>query len=72
MGADFRAHELAHRWDQSATHPIAPPWRALAALRLLAGISLPRRHALPAHSMTAHSMTAHPMTAHSGASNGGF
>ncbi|MDO9400409.1 MAG: hypothetical protein Q7T46_02940 [Polaromonas sp.] len=47
---------------QSATHPMEPPWRALAALRLLAGRRLPRRHALPAH----------PMTAHSGAPNGGF
>ncbi|MDO8372532.1 MAG: hypothetical protein Q7T39_11445 [Polaromonas sp.] len=48
--------------SQNATHPIEPPWRALAALRLLAGRRLPRRLALPAH----------PMTAHSGASNCGF
>ncbi|WP_332777135.1 hypothetical protein [Polaromonas sp.] len=43
----------------NATHPIEPPWRVLAALLLLAGISLLPRRALPAH----------PMTAHSGASN---
>ncbi|MDP3799491.1 MAG: hypothetical protein Q8R06_20495 [Polaromonas sp.] len=47
---------------QSATHPIEPPWRVLAALLLLAGRRLPRRLALPVH----------PMAAHSGASNCGF
>ncbi|HYW58527.1 MAG TPA: hypothetical protein VE934_16365 [Polaromonas sp.] len=46
----------------SATHPIESPWRVLAALLLLAGMSPRRRPALPAH----------PMTTHSGASNSGF
>ncbi len=39
----------------SATCPIALPWRALAALLLFAGISPLHRRALPAHPMTAHS-----------------
>ncbi|HYW56760.1 MAG TPA: hypothetical protein VE934_07360 [Polaromonas sp.] len=46
---------MLDRAVKSATHPIAPPWSVLAALLLLAGISPPRRHALPAHPMTAHS-----------------
>jgi hypothetical protein len=48
-------NEAVHLLDESATHPIAPHWGALAALLLLAGMSLTRRHALPAHPMTAHS-----------------
>jgi hypothetical protein len=43
-------------------HPIALRWRTLAALLVLAGMSLLRPHALPAH----------PSTAHSGASKGSF
>ena len=62
MNSYFPGFEALHHLGDSATHPIAPPWRVLAALLLLAGISLPRRRALPAH----------PMTAHSGASNRGF
>jgi hypothetical protein len=40
---------------ESATRPIEPPWRTLAALLLLAGRCLLSRRALPAHAMTAHS-----------------
>lgn len=40
---------------ESATRPIEPPWRTLAALLLLAGRCLLPRRALPAHAMTAHS-----------------
>ncbi|MGH8849239.1 MAG: hypothetical protein ACREXQ_18615 [Polaromonas sp.] len=59
MNTDFGGLEKLHRWGESATHPIEPPWGTLAALLLLAGMSLLPRRALPAH----------PMTAHSGASN---
>ena len=59
MNTDLFDHEGAHRLGENATHPIEPPWSALAALLLLAGSSQQRRLALPAH----------PMTAHSGASN---
>jgi len=62
MSTHFFRHEHLHHSGDSATHPIGPPWGALAALLLLAGMSPPRRHALPAH----------PMTAHSGAFNCGF
>jgi len=55
-------HDAVHLLGDGATHPIEPPWGALGALLLLAGMSLPRRHAYPAH----------PMTAHSGVSNCGF
>ena len=47
---------------ESATHPIEPRCGTPAALLLLAGMSPPRRRALPAHRITAHS----------GASNCGF
>ena len=40
---------------ESATRPIEPSWRTLAALLLLAGRCLLPRRALPAHAMTAHS-----------------
>jgi hypothetical protein len=62
MNTHVLIHVYVHLLGRSATHPIEPPWRALAALLLLAGISPPRRLVLPAH----------PMTAHSGASNCGF
>ncbi|WP_332775503.1 hypothetical protein, partial [Polaromonas sp.] len=62
MNTYLFAHARVHFLGDSATHPIEPPWRALAALLLLAGISLLPRRALPAH----------PMAAHSGASNCGF
>ena len=62
MNARLFIHARVPLLGDSATHPIAPSWRALAALLLLAGISPPRRHALPAH----------PLTARSGASNYGF
>ena len=59
MNTGIFDHEATHQLGDSATHPIEPPWRARAALLLLAGTSPQRRRALPAH----------PMTAHSGASN---
>jgi hypothetical protein len=55
MDTDFSHFQWTHRLGKSATHPIEPPWRTLAALLLLAGTSLQRRLALPAHPMTAHS-----------------
>jgi len=62
MTTHLLTHARVFLSGDSATHPIEPPWRALAALLLLAGISPQRRLALPAH----------PMTAHLGASNYGF
>jgi MYXO-CTERM domain-containing protein len=62
MGVDFRAFDHLHLLGECATHPIRPPSGALAALLVLAGISLRRPRALPAH----------PMTTCSGASNCGF
>jgi hypothetical protein len=62
MSTHFSGYEGHHYLGESATHPIAPPWRGLGALLVLAGISLPRPLAYPAH----------PMTAHSGASNRRF
>jgi len=62
MNTDFLCFDNPHRLGEIATHPIRPPSGALAALLLLAGISLPRRRALPPH----------PMTARSGASNYSF
>ncbi|MDP2449673.1 MAG: hypothetical protein Q8M93_17665 [Polaromonas sp.] len=62
MNTYFFRPENRRHWGDSATHPIEPPWGALAALLLLAGISPQRCRALPAH----------PMTAHSGAFNCGF
>lgn len=59
MNAEKSDYDAIHLLGECTTHPIAPPWGALAALLLLAGRSLPRRRALPAH----------PMTAHSGGSN---
>jgi len=46
-GFDERRH-----LGEYATRPIRPPSGALAALLLLAGMSLLRRRALPAHPMT--------------------
>ncbi|HEX5739780.1 MAG TPA: hypothetical protein VFY22_14810 [Hydrogenophaga sp.] len=48
-------HEEAHQMGEGPTSPIEPPGSTLAALLLLAGISLLRRHALPAHALAAHS-----------------
>jgi hypothetical protein len=62
MNIDFQCSDNLHRLGESATHPIRPPSGALAALLVLAGMSLPRPRALPAH----------PMTACSGAFNYGF
>jgi len=62
MNSGFRTHDHLHHSGDSATHPIEPRWRTLAALLLLAGMSPQRRRALPAH----------PIAAHSGASNCGF
>ncbi|MGH8830756.1 MAG: hypothetical protein ACREXV_06660 [Polaromonas sp.] len=36
MNTDFGGLEKLHRWGESATHPIEPPWGTLAALLLLA------------------------------------
>lgn len=47
--------EQPRRLVESATRPIEPSWRTLAALLLLAGKCLLPRRALPAHTMTAHS-----------------
>ena len=43
MITDLFDHEGAHRWGENATHPIEPPWSALAALLLLAGSDQQRR-----------------------------
>ena len=59
MNTEICGLKKAHNLVESATRPIEPPWRALAALLRLAGSSLRRCPALPAH----------PMTAHSGVSN---
>ena len=58
----FSCHECGLFLVDSATDPIEPPWRALAALLRLAGNSPPRCRALPKH----------PMAAHSGLSNCSF
>ncbi|HMN75244.1 MAG TPA: hypothetical protein PKC97_04205 [Burkholderiaceae bacterium] len=58
--ADFPRHDHAHLLGDSATHPIAPPSGALAALRILAmAQAIAAVRALPAH----------PISARSGASN---
>jgi len=62
MGTHFLTHVQIHVLGENATYPIAPPWRMLAALLLLAGISPLPRHACPAH----------PMPVDSGMFNGGF
>ncbi|MDR1995359.1 hypothetical protein [Azonexus sp.] len=62
MNIDCLGFNDRYHSGESATRPIKPPSGALAALLLLAGMSLPRRRALPAH----------PMTTCSGASNYGF
>ncbi|MCL2345525.1 MAG: hypothetical protein FWC58_06700 [Desulfobulbus sp.] len=62
MNTTFPGFDERHRMSEAATRPIRPPSGALATLLLLAGISLPRRRALPAH----------PMPTYSGASNYGF
>jgi hypothetical protein len=55
MLVEISDHEPTHQMGESATHPIEPPWGALAALRLKAGRGLLPRRALPAHPMTTHS-----------------
>jgi len=62
MNTTFFGFDDRHHLGEPATRPIRPPSTALAALLLLAGISLPRRRALPAR----------PMPTCSGASNCGF
>jgi len=59
MDIDVSGFDHVHILGESATHPIRPPSGALAALLLLAGMSMQRPRALPAH----------PMTVCSGASN---
>jgi hypothetical protein len=55
MSIEDSFHEALYRLGESATHPIEPPWGALAALLLVAGRGLLPRRALPARPMTAHS-----------------
>ena len=43
MNIRLFTHANTHLLGDSATHPIEPPWRALAALLLLAGIGPQRR-----------------------------
>jgi uncharacterized protein (TIGR03382 family) len=52
MNIDFSGFDDIHLLGERATHPIRPPSGALAALLLLAGMSLRRRRALPTHPMT--------------------
>ena len=52
MNVIFPRFDNHHHLGKYATHPIRPPSGALAALLLLASMSLPRRRALPAHPMT--------------------
>ncbi|MDR2153622.1 MAG: hypothetical protein LBE78_01145 [Burkholderiaceae bacterium] len=53
MNIGFCGFDDCHHLGECATHPIRPPSGALAALLVLAGISLRRPLALPAHPMTA-------------------
>ncbi|MDR2155016.1 MAG: hypothetical protein LBE78_08335 [Burkholderiaceae bacterium] len=67
MNTDFRGSDSLHLLGERATHPMIRPPKlgasgALAALLVLAGISLRRPRALPAR----------PRAACSGASNYGF
>ena len=55
MHTEISTHDHRHRLGQSATHPIQPRCGTLAALLLVAGMSPPRRRALPAHRTTADS-----------------
>ncbi len=55
MDIDLCTHDSDHLMGDNATHPIEPRCGTLAALLLLAGMSLRRRRALPAHRITAHS-----------------
>ncbi|HEY8906775.1 MAG TPA: hypothetical protein VIM63_12125 [Rhodoferax sp.] len=59
MNSDFFRVDLHHLLGDNATHPIEPLTTHLGALLLLAGRSLPRRHAYPDT----------PPAAHPGASN---
>lgn len=55
MNTETACFDVAHRMGDYATHPIARPARRPAALLLLAGMSPPRRRALPADTRNAHS-----------------
>jgi MYXO-CTERM domain-containing protein len=55
LNIESLGHEETRLMGDGATDPIEPPWSALAALLLLAGIGLLRRRALPVHSLTARS-----------------
>ena len=55
MNIEFSTHNCMHRFGERATHPIAPRYGTLAALRLLVGMSPLRRRVLPAHRIAAHS-----------------
>jgi hypothetical protein len=51
----FQGIYILHQLSKIVTHPIAPRCDALAALLLLAGMSPPRRRALPEHRIVARS-----------------
>ena len=53
MNTCICAHAHLHLKGDSATHPRAQRWNALAALLLLAGMSPQRRRALPARPIAA-------------------
>ena len=63
------AHGRDHQTGESATHPIEPPWRTLAALLLLAGSEPASSGPSEAQGSLRLALPAHALTAHSGASN---
>ena len=85
MNIDFCGHDRTHVLGDSATHPIEPHWRTLAALLSQGAEALAcARHKqssglfMSGHSLAGMSpqrrraLPAHPIAAHSGASNCGF
>ena len=72
MTVENFAHEQVHHSRDSATHPIELPWRTLAALLLLVGLSPQRPAQAKRRAHLRLALPAHAMTAHSGASNCGF
>jgi len=85
MNSGFRTHDHLHLLGDSATHPIEPHWRTLAALLSQGAEALAcARHKqssglfMSGHSLAGMSpqrrraLPAHPIAAHSGASNYGF
>jgi hypothetical protein len=82
MNIHLCAHEHPYRLADSATHPIEPRCDTLAALLLLAGMSLPGRpkgeyrsaqhEGTPVSPQRPRALPARRITAHSGAANCGF